>query len=182
MRTKVTLVLLFLNVALFFFIFKFERSWRTEDSWKEARRRVLGAEATDIRSLEISRSEKTSGEKTVIALAKRADGWFITKPIEWPANPAAVNRILNDLQLLEHETSFYVRDLAKNGQSLADYGLEKPKLRVSFTTGEPGLENTRPPPSCRWARRPRTTGGCICFLLTASASTSLIRASPTVWR
>lgn len=144
MRTKVTLVLLFLNVALFFFIFRFERRWRTEDSWKEARRRVLGAEATDIRSLEIS-SEKTSGEKTVIALAKRADGWFITKPIEWPANPAAVNRILNDLQLLEHETSFYVRDLAKNGQSLADYGLEKPKLRVSFTTGEPGLENTRPP-------------------------------------
>jgi hypothetical protein len=138
-RTKVTLVLLFLNVALFFFIFRFERRWRTEDSWKEARRRVLGAEATDIRSLEIS------GEKSDIALAKRSDGWFITKPIEWPANPAAVNRILNDLQLLEHETSFYVRDLAKNGQSLADYGLEKPKLRVSFTTGEPGLQNTRPP-------------------------------------
>ena len=31
MRTKVTLVLLFLNVALFFFIFRFERRWRTDD-------------------------------------------------------------------------------------------------------------------------------------------------------
>ena len=30
MRTKVTLVLLFLNVVLFFFIFHFERDWRTE--------------------------------------------------------------------------------------------------------------------------------------------------------
>ena len=54
MRTKVTLVLLFLNVALFFFIFQFERKWRIEEGWKEARRRVLGAEAADIRSLEIS--------------------------------------------------------------------------------------------------------------------------------
>ena len=44
MRTKVTLVLIFLNVALFFFIFKFERNWRTEAASKEARRR-----ATDLR-------------------------------------------------------------------------------------------------------------------------------------
>ena len=29
MRTKVTLILVFLNVALFLFIFKFERGWRT---------------------------------------------------------------------------------------------------------------------------------------------------------
>jgi hypothetical protein len=37
MRTKVTLVLVFLNVALFFFIFKFERNWRTERASLEAR-------------------------------------------------------------------------------------------------------------------------------------------------
>ncbi|MEY3773465.1 MAG: hypothetical protein RLZZ129_245, partial [Verrucomicrobiota bacterium] len=41
MRTKVTLVLVFLNVALFFFIFNFERHWRTERASLEARRRVL---------------------------------------------------------------------------------------------------------------------------------------------
>ncbi|MEO6001630.1 MAG: DUF4340 domain-containing protein [Opitutus sp.] len=139
MRTKVTLVLLFLNVALFFFIFRFERRWRTEDNWKEARRRVLGAESTGIRSLEITSSSQS------VALAKKGDTWFITKPLEWPANPNAVNRIINDLQFLEHDTSFNVRDLAKNGQSLADYGLDKPKMTVSFTSGEPGTENSRPP-------------------------------------
>jgi hypothetical protein len=42
MRTKVTLVLLFLNVALFFYLFSFDRTWRTGPS-PEARRRVLGA-------------------------------------------------------------------------------------------------------------------------------------------
>ncbi len=55
MRSKVTLVLLFLNVALFFFIFYFERDWRIERASREARRRVLGAEAADIRDLEVVR-------------------------------------------------------------------------------------------------------------------------------
>jgi hypothetical protein len=135
MRTKVTLVLVFLNVALFFFIFRFERRWRTEDSWKEARRRVLGAEAADIRSLEIA-----GPGNRVLALAKRGETWFVTKPIDWPANATAVSRIVSDLQLLEHETSFSVADLSKSGLSLADYGLDQPKLSIAFASG--ATENT----------------------------------------
>jgi hypothetical protein len=139
MRTKVTLVLLFLNVALFFFIFRFERRWRTEDSWKEARRRVLGAEAADIRTLEIA-----GPGRTTIALSKRGETWFITRPLEWPANPNAVSRIVNELQFLEHATSFHVRDLAKNGQSLSDYGLDQPKLTVTFSSGLNGTDTPGP--------------------------------------
>lgn len=130
MRTKVTLILVFLNVALFFFIFKFERGWRTEQASLEARRRVLGAETADIRSLRIS-----GPETTPINLIRQGDNWSLTEPIEWPANPHAVSRIINELQFLEHETSFSVADLAKNNQSLADYGLEQPRLTVTFTTG-----------------------------------------------
>lgn len=137
MRTKVTLVLLLLNAALFFFIFQFERRWRIEESWKETRRRVLGAEAADIRSLEIT------GANRDIALARRGDTWFLTRPLEWPANPNAVDRIVKELQLLEHETSFYVRDLAKNGQSLADYGLDEPRLTVTFSSGGAGPDASR---------------------------------------
>ena len=54
MRTKVTLALLFLNVALFFFIFRFEREWRTEAASREARRLVLGPETANIRTLELT--------------------------------------------------------------------------------------------------------------------------------
>ena len=68
MRTKVTLVLLFLNVALFFFIFKFERDWRTERASLEARRRVLGSETADIRTLTL-----TNSTGTVYALKRTAD-------------------------------------------------------------------------------------------------------------
>ncbi len=134
MRSKVTLVLLFLNVALFFFIFYFERDWRIERASQEARRRVLGAEAANIRSLEVTGSSPGSS----FSLERRGDAWFLTRPVEWPANLNAVSRILNELQFLEHETSFSTRDLEKNGQKLADYGLDQPKVTLSFTSGDEG--------------------------------------------
>ncbi|HMD60969.1 MAG TPA: DUF4340 domain-containing protein, partial [Opitutaceae bacterium] len=134
MRSKVTLVLLFLNVALFFFIFYFERDWRIERASLEARRRVLGPEASDIRSLEVAGTAPGAG----YALERRGDTWYLTRPVEWPANPNAVSRILNELQFLEHATSFPTRDLEKNGQKLADYGLDQPKLTVTFSSGEAG--------------------------------------------
>lgn len=134
MRSKVTLVLLFLNVALFFFIFYFERDWRIERASNEARHRVLGIEAADIRTLEVT----GTAPGTSFTLERRGEGWFLTKPVEWPANPVAVSHILNELQVLENVTSFPTKDLEKNGQKLADYGLDQPKLTLSFSSGEEG--------------------------------------------
>jgi Domain of unknown function (DUF4340) len=130
MRTKVTLVLLLLNVVLFFFIFRFEPDWRTERAASEVRRRVLGAEAADIHALEVTH---VAGDS--FSLERRGEDWFLVKPLEWPANPLAVRRMLNDLQFLEHQTSFRVADLSKNGQSLDDYGLSQPKTTITFTSG-----------------------------------------------
>ena len=134
MRTKVTLVLLFLNVALFFFIFVFVRKWQTDVLWEQSRRRVLGPEAAAIQSLDITGGRL--GEP--VRLERRPDGWMLTKPIEWPANSHAVSRVLNELMLLEPETSFLVKDLARSGLSLADYGLDKPQLTLTFTAGVAG--------------------------------------------
>lgn len=130
MRTKVTLFLLLLNAALFVFIFRFERDWRTEGAALEVRRRVLGAEAADIRTLEVANAAGAS-----FRLERRGDTWFIVRPLEWPANQRAVSAMINDLQLLEHLTSFRVADLAKNGQSLDDYGLSRPRITLTFTSG-----------------------------------------------
>ena len=133
MRTKVTLVLIFLNVALFFFIFKFERNWRTGQALNEARRRVLGPEAADIRLLEVT-STAPGGS---FSLQRLRDTWFLTKPLDWPANPHAVSAIVNELQLLDHKSAFTVSDLRKNNLSLADYGLDKPKIVVAFSSSDP---------------------------------------------
>jgi hypothetical protein len=139
MRTKVTLVLLFLNAALFFFIFHFERNWRTERAAMEVRPRVLGPEAADIRSLDVTGPSTGS-----YRLEKRGDTWFLTQPIEWPAKPDVVRGIISALQFLEHRTSFSVRDVIRNGLSLADYGLDHPKLVVTFTSGGPDTTGGAP--------------------------------------
>ncbi len=132
MRTKFTLLLVFLNVALFFFIFHFQRQWDTERKYVESRKRVLGPEVATIQSLEIS--SRTGRFAEPVKLEKQNNNWWITRPTQWPANPNAVARITNELQMLEHETSFLVKDLAKNNQTLADYGLEKPQITLTFTS------------------------------------------------
>mgnify|MGYP003674900436 CR=1 FL=1 len=130
MRTKVTLILILLNVALFFFIFGFERQWHTDEMARDARRRVLGPEAANIQSLEI----KGDSLATPIRLERHGDTWQITAPYQWPASPFAVGRIVEELQFLEDETSFPTDDLLNTGRSLADYGLEQPALLVTFSS------------------------------------------------
>lgn len=130
MRSKVTVVLLFLNVVLFYYIFQYEQKWRAERAQLETRRRVLGPEAASIEKF-----TRVSAAAPTLAVEKRQDSWWLTQPLDWPANPNAVARILNELQFLEHETSFAVADLAKGGQSLADYGLAEPALTFTFSSG-----------------------------------------------
>lgn len=129
MRSKVTVVLLFLNVVLFAFIYYYEKPMLDERKNLEARRRVLGPEAASIDSL-----ARTTRDGSSLRLMKRGESWWLTQPYEWPADPNALHRIVNELQFLEHETSFAVADLAKSAQTLADYGLEQPAITLAFTS------------------------------------------------
>jgi len=129
MRSKVTVVLLFLNVVLFFYIFQYEEKWKAEQKTLEARRRVLGPEAAAIDSL-----TRTSRSGAPMKLKRTGETWTLVEPYDWPANGNAVARIINELQFLEHDTSFAVADLAKSGQTLADYGLTDPALTLTFTS------------------------------------------------
>ena len=69
MRSKVTVVLLFLNVVLFFYIFQYEEKWRAEQKTLESRRRVLGPEAAAIDSLTRTSRTGASPSRRATALA-----------------------------------------------------------------------------------------------------------------
>lgn len=128
MRSKVTVVLLFLNVVLFYYIFNYEGRVQIH----ETTRRVLGAETSNIEKFtRVSRNAPTvSAEKS----EKNGGNWWLTQPFEWPANRNAVDHVLHELQFLEHETSFAVAELEKSGRSLTDYGLADPVMTFSFTS------------------------------------------------
>ncbi|MGC4071817.1 MAG: DUF4340 domain-containing protein [Nibricoccus sp.] len=125
MRTKVTLVLIFLNVVLFYVIFVMGgRIDPAKDTTG-----VLGPEVANIQSLTVTNA---SGE-TLTRIERRVDKWFLTQPFAWPANEFAVRNIVNELQFLRPISSFDVDALEKSGMSLATYGLEKPQITLSFT-------------------------------------------------
>ena len=131
MRTKVTLVLVFLNLVLFYYIFYHELPAQKERQLLETRRRVLPPEVAGLDAF-----TRAGRSAPTVHVEKRGEIWWLTQPYEWPANPNAVSRIINDLQFLEHETSFAVADLPKTGQTLADYGLADPALVFTFKSAD----------------------------------------------
>jgi hypothetical protein len=135
MRTKVTLILLLLCIALYAFIFYFDHDIDATVS-PGAARRILGPEVDAVERLEIANDILTAP----VSLEKRGPDWFFAGTGGWPANSNAVQRILSELQFLEHETSFEVANLADAGQSLADYGLEEPALILRFGREAPSTE------------------------------------------
>lgn len=137
MRSKFTLILLALNLGVFGYLLYSERPWSATGRMDDNRRRVLGPEAASLSALEISSATDLTAAPGAAArsvrLERRGEAWFLSAPLDWPANDFAVRRILNELQFLENETSFPVADLARNGQSLSDYGLDQPRLTVTCT-------------------------------------------------
>ena len=131
MRSKVTVVLLFLNVVLFCYIYYYDRPQIDAQQLLEASHQVL---PTEIASMDSFTRTSRTGEK--VRIAKVGEAWWLTTPYEWPANPNAVSLIHNELQFLKNITSFAVADLAKSGQTLADYGLTDPAFTVEFTAAK----------------------------------------------
>jgi hypothetical protein len=127
MRTKVTLILILLNAGLFAYIYYARREW---DSKLTDTNLVLGPETSNIRSLEIS----TAASANPIKIERSPDdSWTLTQPLQWPANGFAVTRIISELQQLHPYATFTVTELGNTGQTLADFGLEKPPLTLTFT-------------------------------------------------
>lgn len=149
MRSKVTFLLLALNLALFGYLLVSKHPWSATSRIEENRRRVLGPEAANLSALTITTrpapDAPPGSTATTFRLERRGEAWFLATPLDWPANDFAVRRILNELQFLEHETSFSVADLARNGQSLADYGLDQPRLEILATPTPPPAGSTTPP-------------------------------------
>jgi hypothetical protein len=134
MRSKVTVVLLFLNVVLFCYIYYYDQPQIRDRELREASHSVLPPEIASMDSL-----TRTNRAGESFRIQKKSDAsWWLTAPYEWPANTNAVSLIHNELQFLKNVTSFAVADLAKTGQTLADYGLADPAYTLEFTaTGSP---------------------------------------------
>ncbi|NCG08669.1 MAG: DUF4340 domain-containing protein [Verrucomicrobia bacterium] len=128
MRIRFTLLLLLLNAIAFSLILFLNQRSLLDD------RNALRL-AENIRD-EVAGAQQIQLSGRVINLAhtldRKGEKWQITQPFEWPANYFSVNRILNQLQFIEEDTSFSVSTLRESGQTLADYGFDDPLLKISL--------------------------------------------------
>lgn len=97
---------------------------------------MISREAIEATRIELS----GKGLDTPRILERKGSSWIITQPIQWPANYFAINRILNQLQFLEEEASFSINEVERTGQTLADYGLEEPWIKLGITNEEETIE------------------------------------------
>ncbi len=126
MRFKTTFLLLLANVAVCYFIWSLGRP----DSGPPPH-----AIVPPTPSVEAIAVEGGSLARPLRLEAARDGQWRMVSPVDWLANPHAVNAILTQLQLLSKEINFSVRQIEDSGRSLADYGLENPSLTLTVTAG-----------------------------------------------
>ena len=130
MRYKFTILLIIINLSLFSLIFYVDKKAATIGAFERAKRLVFPPGfVEDSDRLEIEGQKLTHNW----VLLRKMELWMLDSPINWPANIYAVTRMLNQLKILEWETRFSVSEIKKTGRSLADYGLEEPKLTLSLS-------------------------------------------------
>ncbi|MEC8279060.1 MAG: DUF4340 domain-containing protein [Verrucomicrobiota bacterium] len=135
MRFKFTIFLLALNVISFGLIAYLNHQARQIEPSTGGLSGQIGRELIDADRIELH----GRGIETPRILEREGSTWYLIEPMQWSANYFAINRILNQLQFLEEEASFPVDDIEKTGQSLADYGLENPLLRIVIAEGEESI-------------------------------------------
>jgi hypothetical protein len=132
MRFKFTVFLLALNVIAFGLIAYLNHQAKQVEPSTGSLSRQIGRELIDADRIELH----GRGIETPRILKRKGTAWHLIEPMQWSANYFAINRILNQLQFLEEEASFSVDEIEKTGQSLADYGLENPLLKIVIAEGD----------------------------------------------
>jgi len=127
MRFKLTLLLFFLNVLIFGTIFFLERG-REGDPARARPEPILPSSITQSDRIEVTGSAIPFAR----VLVREGGTWHLEEPVQWRANPNAIERIFRSLLFLRQEIRFTIDDVERNNQTLADYGLDQPVLELIF--------------------------------------------------
>jgi hypothetical protein len=128
MRFKFTIFLFALNIITFGLIAYLNNQAKQTEFSTGGLSAQIGRELIEADRIELS----GRGLDKPRILERRGSSWALIEPMQWSANYFAINRILNQLQFLEEEASFTIEEIEKAGQTLADYGLAEPILKLTI--------------------------------------------------
>jgi hypothetical protein len=129
MNSKTTGIWFMIAAALFALIFTFQRYWNAPtgisanvvaDMQPSA---VTSVQVIPAGALEI-RADRTNGD------------WFLSKPMVYPAQAAAIETLLNALQKLTPATRISASELRDHKNSESEFGFENPQISLVIEAGE----------------------------------------------
>jgi len=124
MNFKWTLGLFLVLAGLGTYIYFYEREPVKSDTTAEEREKVFSVEDAKIQTIEIVKPES----ETLKLARESGGGWRLVSPMEAAADGTEVDSLARSLASLERE-----RVVAETGASLADFGLDKPRVEVRFS-------------------------------------------------
>ncbi len=133
MFTKSTRWLLVAVLALAGFIVWVERRQETTEQRRRMMRRALRLEADRVRRL------KLESEGFQAVMVRDGERWTLTDPVRTPADEDALGRILLALERLPRGETLRAEEWKRAGQTLADFGLDPPRLRLTVEADGPPL-------------------------------------------
>jgi hypothetical protein len=136
MRLKFTILLLALNIVTFGLVLFLSQRAEHAGMQTGGLSDMIGREVIEADRIELSGKQLEAPR----VLERDGASWHITQPMQWSANYFAINRILNQLQFLEEEASFSIDEIKQTGQSLADYGLDDPWLKLTIAQQDQSIQ------------------------------------------
>ncbi|MBI3192697.1 MAG: DUF4340 domain-containing protein, partial [Pedosphaera parvula] len=130
MNPKSTKWLLVAALALFAYIFFFERHTRDTTARQQAAGRLLpDFDPAMVRSLEI-----LSGNQ-VLRVQRTNETWTLTVPVQYPVESTAVEKFLTALAQLDRRSYITAAELLAQPHGLAEFGLDNPLASVFIQQG-----------------------------------------------
>ncbi len=135
MRWRQTWLLTGLAAVLLAFILLYERHVGGPQSPTAPPRLLPQLRPAEVTAVQISRSNQL-----VLAVERTGEAWNLTLPLNYPAAPVAVQRLLGALEQTLAPVRFSPRELSSRGQQLSEFGLDKPSAVVALRQGPTRLE------------------------------------------
>jgi len=129
MNSKNTLIWLVVAAVLFGFIFVFEHFFRPAPAEPSA---IL----TDLQPSTVTSVQVIPANALEIRADRTNDTWLLTKPIMYPAQPAAIEALLAALQKLTPAIRISAGELREQHSAESDYGFDTPQVSLVIEAGD----------------------------------------------
>ena len=124
MKTRTTLILLILVIALGVWIKFFESKQPGTDEARRQSGNVVNFDREKLEGIVIQNGDDR------IELHREAGNWRLTAPVKDQADSAAVDNLISDIELWRKDALIPAREATTEKGRLNEYGLVQPKLRL----------------------------------------------------